>query len=964
MAFQDGPWSRYRQDAGAPPQAPATARRPGVIYGPPKTPDPLELERLDMSRRADARAERADQRAARPDAPAGYQFNAQGALEPIPGGPAAKPRTRPLPEGARVKLESNVGAYEAFRDSGANFSDDFAGNLLGDAENWVQGLASGLGTPGQRQWWSRFYSADQQIRNDLYGAALTATEKAAYDRTTINPRMDPKEIRTNLAERAEIVRKALGRQIGTYRANKYEPEAIDAAAGQYVADFVNPGDRTAPERLADGRAGRQMGADEQLLRGDQAAPPLANRFTPEQEAQVIQAIRDGDLGLAVKLTDQFNGPASPDPAGLSQAIDAVRRNPDARLELNYNAGDKAAAAADEEERFGDYLPQALKEREGRGAQAFISGVANIPSFGFDDEIYAGASALLGGGSYEDNLKYSRAVDEADERLHPTERLGGQVLGSLLPFSRLRSASGAPRSALSYGREGALIGAGYGVGSADPAPNANLGDAATDRATGGAAGALVGFGVGTGFGALGNRLGSRRGGPGVPPPPNRGDIGQAGRDLGIDVLPADVGGPVTKIGTMIAAATPGGAPFITRAARKAQEQAGTALSGIARKNGGTTSPAEAGEAATRGALNFRETSRAAASRQYDMAANMAGDVRVSPEKAIARLDRHIAELDEVPGGTSGLEALTKLRDDLVRRGSVTVNGIRGMRTQLRQDFIKDGLRGSDIERRALDAVEAATEDLADSLLAQGKPDAALAFRAADRRWADRVRVLDEVIMPIIGKKGEKSGEQVTQALQGASRSNNRRLGEFIDNLPAEEAGIVRGTLIEQLGKATATAQDNAGSVFSFETFLTNWNKLGNSAKNTLFRGETRKSIDQLALIASSARATNKFRNYSGTALSATGAMMGAGAVGPGLPLVIKALAAQAGAGALLSSPKVTRALTAIAKVKRPEDAAGPLARLGRIGNDPLIGKDVLGLQRQLQQAFASTPTRAAAEEERQ
>ena len=81
-----------------------------------------------------------------------------------------KPFGKPLPEPARKDLEKNVGIYSTLKTAGGSFNDEYAGNTItGGLENSIQSLNSDFGTPGQRDWWSRFKSVDNQIRNDLFG---------------------------------------------------------------------------------------------------------------------------------------------------------------------------------------------------------------------------------------------------------------------------------------------------------------------------------------------------------------------------------------------------------------------------------------------------------------------------------------------------------------------------------------------------------------------------------------------------------------------------------------------------------------------------------------------------------------------------------------------------------------------------------------------------------------------------
>ncbi|WP_347270349.1 hypothetical protein [Rhizorhabdus histidinilytica] len=155
-----------------------------------------------------------------------YQISPEGQITPI-GGQDTK-SGRAIPQTAVDKLSKRIDARDSLGRSLSTFRNDFGGNTItGSLENWLQGKF-GTGTPGQRDWWANFYETDNQIRNDLFGSALTATEQAAYERTTITPSMQPSEIRENLKRRNTIIRKALERQKKVLLANKYEPEAVEA----------------------------------------------------------------------------------------------------------------------------------------------------------------------------------------------------------------------------------------------------------------------------------------------------------------------------------------------------------------------------------------------------------------------------------------------------------------------------------------------------------------------------------------------------------------------------------------------------------------------------------------------------------------------------------------------------------------------------------------------------------------
>lgn len=204
----------------------------------------------------------------RRDAPSGFMWTGPNTLAPIPGGPAdkqsggARPMSadekvaagldpslvyymgengvpqlvggqsghtfKQIPEGLSKRVEAEVAQRDALSRSLSSFQDGYGGNVAGSLENLAQGIYSGVGTPGQRDWWADFAATDNQIRNELFGSALTAAEQRAYNATTVTPRMDPKEIRRNLNRRLQIVEGALQRRRKFMEANKFDLEAVDA----------------------------------------------------------------------------------------------------------------------------------------------------------------------------------------------------------------------------------------------------------------------------------------------------------------------------------------------------------------------------------------------------------------------------------------------------------------------------------------------------------------------------------------------------------------------------------------------------------------------------------------------------------------------------------------------------------------------------------------------------------------
>lgn len=160
-----------------------------------------------------------------------YQQAPDGQVTAIGGQDTKARQGRAVPDSTAKRVEGAVAIRDTLDSALSSFRDDYAGNTLtGSLESMAQGLL-GTGTPGQRDWWANFKQIDNQIRNDLFGSALTATEKAAYEATTVSERMNPAEVRRNLQRRAQIIKRALARQQNFLKKNGYDAEAVDALYG-------------------------------------------------------------------------------------------------------------------------------------------------------------------------------------------------------------------------------------------------------------------------------------------------------------------------------------------------------------------------------------------------------------------------------------------------------------------------------------------------------------------------------------------------------------------------------------------------------------------------------------------------------------------------------------------------------------------------------------------------------------
>jgi hypothetical protein len=718
----------------------------------------------------------------------------------------------------------------------------------------------------------------------------------------------------------------------------------------------------------------------ELVRGDQMPEETASKLAPDDEQEFVRILsaepldKAGDLARRFLASKGFGPSPATDPKFRGDSIDEVLAYRKAHGQVSGDVNYLKPAPTD-----------SVSEQPGT-ANALARGIADVPTMGFMDEFYGVAQALQNpsGHGFEHDMnaaidRYRGAVD-SDEKEHPVARIAGQLFGGLgIPLSyegtAMREFVPAARSAIQTGasreaaiaagrqaaagavrnamiRDGAYIGAAHGVGSGEGVKG-RIGEGLSEAALGAAGGAVTG--------AVGEAVAPRIGTTAARniPLTEEQQLIQAADRQGIDaILPADVGGPVTRRATSTITQTiAGGAPIINRA-KELTEQAKAARDRIASSIGQALMPEAAGQQAISGAQSAIKSTANEARVFYSAAEKASAGTKIAAPKAVEALDKNIAELAETPGGAPGLATLQDLRDALAK-GDLTVAGIRRMRTVLRDRFLSEGLMGSDLERRVNQVVDAAADDVRDGLSAAGKPEAAQSFAAGDAAWRKRAKLIDDTIIPIIGKDGGKSGEQVMKTLTADLQGNNARAVRFLKTLPLAEQANVRASIIGAMGRSKPGAQGSEGEEFSLDTFLTNWNQVGETAKNAYFGPEARAALNDLAQIAEGTREAQGYRNMSNTGGVVGNLLTLFSGVG-GVMTFAKVVGTQYGMGRLLASPRFARWLARAPKAKNSRAYVAKLSNIARA--EPAIAADVLSLQQRLAEAFGTAPMKAAANNE--
>ncbi len=186
--------------------------------------------------------------------PAGFERNPAGGLRPIAGGTAdpeyiakineAKAKPRNVSISDISKLSEEGGKFSQVAGFGDTFKPEYAGykaNVIGQAANLAgRNLPEGVvgkSVADGASWWQNYDRYKNVIRNDLFGSALTATEKAAFEAADITPGMDPAQIQKNLARQKQIIEGNIKNKAGAMIEAGYDPAVVGKSYGIDLGKF-------------------------------------------------------------------------------------------------------------------------------------------------------------------------------------------------------------------------------------------------------------------------------------------------------------------------------------------------------------------------------------------------------------------------------------------------------------------------------------------------------------------------------------------------------------------------------------------------------------------------------------------------------------------------------------------------------------------------------------------------------
>lgn len=381
----------------------------------------------------------------------------------------------------------------------------------------------------------------------------------------------------------------------------------------------------------------------------------------------------------------------------------------------------------------------------RRLDAGIRGAADTMTFGFADEIAAGANTILPldpgaragwqdgfGNAYRRNLDLQRGIDQADIQDVPVSRGTGQVAGGIVAPGAMASGryiAAAPSLISATGRGmmiGGAAGATYGAGSAEGPIEQRIEGAQDGFMTGAAAGGVLGGGGRVVGGAVDSGLERMMTGP-------RAQAVQTLRDNGVSLTPGQAMGGIAKNAEDLGQRLPIVGPAIRGARERGRDSLNRAVGNRALDNIGEGVPADVNVG---GDMVSHVRDRLGS--EFDRAYSMVPEINVQDPDLLAGLARVRQRLPDLPeAAASQFESIVS--DRLARlQGSTSGRRVGEIRSEL--NTLAGGyLRSQDPAQQALGNMIAELGDELDGTVSRASPEAGQVLSQAREGYADYIRL---------------------------------------------------------------------------------------------------------------------------------------------------------------------------------------------------------------------------------
>ena len=408
--------------------------------------------------------------------------------------------------------------------------------------------------------------------------------------------------------------------------------------------------------------------------------------------------------------------------------------------------------------------------------------------------------------------------------------------------------------------------------------------------------------------------------------------------------------------------PGSSGRIASHALKAQDDLGKIAFNSASKLINKTLPAsevEVGKAITQGIKNGVNASDGFIGRFQSRVGQLFEEAsQLVPKNTLVSLESTLTKLEDLVSPIKGAEATSLilknqflddifkgLQTDLKKNGGkLSWEAVKALRSKIGNKLSSFDLI-PDVDKAQLKLIYGAlSEDL--KLTAKGiSKQAYNKILRADKYYSKGLKRIEDYLQPIT-KVGDP--DRIVSVLLNSAKEGASRINAIKKSLNPDQYKIFLSSVIDRLGRIQP-AQAIGGDIlegsgkFSSETFLTNWSRLSDKAKEALFTGkgwskEMIKDFDNIVKISSIIRQSGKtFKNPSGTAdrVVGQGIVLGGGATAfTGNPaFLVGVLGAIGGANIssrLFTNPSFIKWLAQGTKIASTKGMDGILTHIGKLG----------------------------------
>lgn len=246
------------------------------------------------------------------------------------------------------------------------------------------------------------------------------------------------------------------------------------------------------------------------------------------------------------------------------------------------------------------------------------------------------------------------------------------------------------------------------------------------------------------------------------------------------------------------------------------------------------------------------------------------------------------------------------------GQLPYQAIQKLRTLVGQEISENSLT-SDVPRSKWRALYAALSDDLGSAAEAAGPQAQQAWNRANQYTRGSMQRLDQ-LESIVNREAP---ERVFKAATSGLADGGTQIHRLMKSMPLENRREVAAAVLQRLGRARNSSQNEMGDAFSSETFLTNLAAMSGPARMALFANSgfpgLRQKIETMGKMAANRREGSQvFANPSGTARQTNLVAWGSGlaaalATGSphGIALALGIPTASAVGAKLMTSPRAVR-----------------------------------------------------------